>query len=44
MQACLLRMTNAISCYTCNEFPGEHYQDCSVNGTLVNFGEKTDVR
>ena len=44
VQVSLLRITNAISCYTCNEFPGEHFEDCSVNGTLANFGERKDVR
>ena len=39
----ILRFTEAISCYSCNEFPGESYEDCEGNTTLVNFGERKDV-
>ena len=40
---CILRLTEAISCYSCNEFPGENYEDCDANKTMVNFGERKDV-
>ena len=41
---CLFTWSEALTCYSCNEFPAENYEDCYSNTTLVNFGHRKDVK
>merc|ERR1712179_418032 len=40
---CIKIWSEAITCYSCNEFPAEHFEDCRSNTTLVNFGHHKDA-
>ena len=39
----MIMWSEAITCYSCNEFPAENFKDCSSNTTLVDFGHRKDV-